>query len=227
MQEHDPKSTGKNAPARQSSHRTRLGRPRDDAKATAILDRGWALFLAHGIEATSIEAIARAAGVSKVTLYSHFPDKAALFEAAVLREMERIEAAQMVGPDEADQLSLEERLNRFGLGLMRFLVSKPAVDFYVAIAGELRRHAVLARAFYDLGPGRSRTNLTALLATACETGEIAGIDPAHGADQLFGLWQGFFHYRVMLGIDLAEIEAGLENRVRRGTAAFLSLYGRD
>ena len=54
-------------------------------KTEAILAGALREFLAHGYAATSVDRIAAAAGVSKATLYSHFGDKAALFEALVLR----------------------------------------------------------------------------------------------------------------------------------------------
>src|SRR5664279_807817 len=75
-----------------------LGRPIDPQKQAAILEAGWNMFLERGVEAVSLEADAAKAGVSKATLYRHFPDKSALFEAGVLLEMERIEAAQNVKP---------------------------------------------------------------------------------------------------------------------------------
>ena len=37
------------------------------------------VFMADGFEGASVDAIARAAGVSKATLYSYFPDKRLLF----------------------------------------------------------------------------------------------------------------------------------------------------
>lgn len=72
----------------------RAGRPRDPDKALAILDAGWELFLARGVETTPIEAIAAKARVSKATLYAYYPDKRTLFRAAVGREMQRIESAR-------------------------------------------------------------------------------------------------------------------------------------
>src|SRR6478609_2703972 len=59
------------------------GRPKDIAKRAAILEAAMALFPARGYEGTSVEAIAQAANVSKLTVYSHFADKEALFGAAV------------------------------------------------------------------------------------------------------------------------------------------------
>src|ERR1700704_1353334 len=53
-----------------------------------IVDAATHLFLAHGYGATSIEAVARRARVSKRTFYHRFPDKPALFAAVVHRIIE-------------------------------------------------------------------------------------------------------------------------------------------
>ena len=194
-------------------------------KGRAILDAGWALFLERGVEATPIEAIAARAGVSKVTLYTHYPDKAALFRAAVEREMERIEVAQRVQASDGQPGEVAEQLRGFGLGIMTFLTSKPAIDFYSVVAGELRRHEDLARAFYDLGPGRTRRNLAGVIAAAVARGELTAVDPAHAAEELFGMWQGFTNFQMALGIDIAAIREGMPERVERAVALFLRLYG--
>jgi len=201
------------------------GRPRDLDKGLAVLDAGWALFLERGVDATSIGAIAARAGVSKVTLYSHYPDKPALFEAAVLREMERIEQAQQA-PQDGPAVPVAEALRRFGMGILLFLTSKPAIDFYSVIAGELRRHEALARAFHRLGPGRTRADLAGLLAAAVAQGELVPLDPAQASDELFGLWQGSTNYDLLLGIGTDAIRADLPRRVDQGVALFLRCYGK-
>jgi AcrR family transcriptional regulator len=53
------------------------------ARRQAILEAAQELLLRHGLRGTSMEAIARAAGVAKPTLYAYFPDKAAVFSALV------------------------------------------------------------------------------------------------------------------------------------------------
>src|SRR5690606_22208157 len=54
------------------------GRPKDLAKRAAILQAAERMFLQHGFEGVSMDQIAAAAGVSKLTVYSHFGDKDAL-----------------------------------------------------------------------------------------------------------------------------------------------------
>ncbi|WP_309894457.1 TetR/AcrR family transcriptional regulator [Archangium sp.] len=204
----------------------RIGRPPDPGKVEAILEAGWTLFLARGFEAVSVEAIAEEAGVSRVTFYKHFPDKAALFEAAVLRATQRIEAQQK-GPEDVAPGPLSERLERFGVELMRFLGSPMAVSFYGVLSGELRHHPRVARAFYELGPGRTIGNLAAILREAAERGEIQVASPELAAEMLVGLWQGMSNYRLALGVDPERYEAELVERVRYGIELFLRGCGRE
>ena len=57
------------------------GRPRDLAKLEAILDAAYALFLERGVAATTMDAVAERACVSKMTVYANFQDKPALLSA--------------------------------------------------------------------------------------------------------------------------------------------------
>ena len=58
-------------------------------------------FSAHGYDHVSIDGIARAASVSKETIYRHFTDKRALFEAAIesLRAEFSMRVAETAGSD--------------------------------------------------------------------------------------------------------------------------------
>lgn len=79
-------------PENQSSPKTQArpayarGRPRAETTteiSTAIMDAAAACFLNLGYEQASMEAIAAAAGVTKVTLYKRFPDKRSLLQAVL------------------------------------------------------------------------------------------------------------------------------------------------
>ena len=184
------------------------------------------MFLVRGVDAVSVEAVAAHAGVSKATFYKHFAHKQALFEAAVLREMERIESAQQPKDHLDSTQSLEARLRQFGIGLMDFLASPPAVDFYKALAGELSRRKELSRSFYDLGPGRTLANLASLISEAVSQGELEVSDPVLAAEHLIGLWQGLSNFQLSLGIDQSRIRSTIPARVEAGVKVFLAAYGR-
>lgn len=64
-----------------------VGKTRAEAEATRerLLDAAEDAFLEQGVSRTSLEAIARSAGLSRGAIYWHFRDKAALFEAMLDR----------------------------------------------------------------------------------------------------------------------------------------------
>ena len=199
------------------------GRPKDEAKGGAILDAGWALFLERGVGAVSIEAIAARANVSKMTVYKHFTDKHALFEEAVMREMRTIEAMP-IGETVGAVDDLEATLRAFGVGIMSYLATGAAIEFYNVLAGELRRHPDVAQTFYRLGPARTIERLSAILEGA---GDKLAIDnPVKASEALFGLWQGASNFQLSLGIDTGNAEAAIAGRVDYGIAVFMRAFAR-
>lgn len=69
-----------------------------EATRHALLDAAEAVFLEHGVSRTSLEQIARHAGMTRGALYWHFKDKDALFEAVRQR-------AQVTSEELLEQLS--------------------------------------------------------------------------------------------------------------------------
>jgi AcrR family transcriptional regulator len=55
-----------------------MARKRSEQAHRRVIDAAVTLFIESGIESTSMDALARAAGVSKATIYRHWPDKDAL-----------------------------------------------------------------------------------------------------------------------------------------------------
>jgi AcrR family transcriptional regulator len=78
-----------------------------------LLDKAFELFVEHGYEGTSLDAICGAAGLAKRTIYIRFNDKETLFKACVQRAVE----LWVVPIEELVQLeteNLEESLGRIG-----------------------------------------------------------------------------------------------------------------
>ncbi|GAA4030861.1 TetR/AcrR family transcriptional regulator [Allokutzneria multivorans] len=59
------------------------GRPRSREADVAILDAALDLFIERGAEATSVEQVARRAGVTRATVYRRYPDKIRLLVATI------------------------------------------------------------------------------------------------------------------------------------------------
>lgn len=72
------------------SGRRRAAHLGPERRRPLVLDTAYELFLEHGYDGTSMDAIATAAGVSKPVVYDCFPSKEELFSAMLDREEERI-----------------------------------------------------------------------------------------------------------------------------------------
>jgi TetR/AcrR family transcriptional regulator, mexJK operon transcriptional repressor len=117
---HDASGNGKNEVSELSGAqdappaRRGAGRPTREqavARHEELIDAALDLFLEHGFELATVEMIAARVSMTKRTVYARYPDKAALFRAAVRRATER----QIVPPEvlaEFDAGDLTETLEQ-------------------------------------------------------------------------------------------------------------------
>jgi len=80
-----------------------------EATRQALLSAGRDIFAREGFQASGIEAISRAARVTRGAFYHHFEDKKALFDAVVVSMQE--EAARKVGERARSQRRVWDRLS--------------------------------------------------------------------------------------------------------------------
>jgi TetR/AcrR family transcriptional regulator, mexJK operon transcriptional repressor len=199
------------------------GRPKNLEKREAILDAAERLFAERGFDGVAIEAIAAASCVSKVTIYSNFGDKGAIFEEIVKRETERL--AHDIADVGSNGTTLQDRLTRFGVTLVATF-SQPchiALDKSVGLAAQ--NNPGLAARFFAAGPGRVRDLLAQILADAAAKGEITVEDPRAAAEDLLSLWLGFrtIERRFLVGKAMTQDE--YQSRVSRSVAMFLRGMG--
>lgn len=183
-------------PASAPSVRSR-GRPsREEAQAlrAAILDAALAAFIARGFEAASMEGIARAAKVAKITLYRHFETKEQLF----------VEVARRA------QLSVRERLGTLTVGdlpldaALREVISRLYDGYthpdYLAVMrlviAEANRFPKLGRAMLDDAAQVTRP-LERYLQKLKESGLIEVDSPRDAAAQVSGLASGAGRYVLL------------------------------
>lgn len=139
-------------------------------KAAVVLAGAREIFLAHGFAASTTDMIQQAAGVSKSTVYSHYPNKEALFTAVVEAECER-SLATIRGLTFSDS-RLEGVLDEVARAYLDIVLSPDTLALLRVVVGEAPRFPELARRFYVAGPGTLNGIVAELLDGAMAKGEL-------------------------------------------------------
>lgn len=171
----------------------RRGRPslaRSAEITSNVLRVAGSLFLEIGYEATSMEAVARRAGVPKTTLYKRYGDKNALLRAVVTEQMQNW--ANAPGRDDVQlPAALPDRLAHH-LTTMLVWATKPEVRAINRLATNLPEthgHELSGRSLWGY------ENMRQMLADAIrQLGPDAGVDPRDPdrvADSLLALVRGW------------------------------------
>ena len=124
--------------------------PADSTKRRQIMDGARKVFLTYGFDAASLGEIARAAGVSKATLYVYFDSKERLFE-AIAHEACLAQAQQLFALDPTER-DVEAVLTRLGREYVKFLCRPGAMSPLRTVISISERMPEIGRDFYESGP---------------------------------------------------------------------------
>ena len=189
----------------------RRGRQPSEASHQAALVAAEELLLQCSYFRLTMDGIAAASGVSKATLYRHWPSKAAL----VMEAFAGHAAAQLPMPDTG---SLEGDLRTLTERLCQVLSHTPAGRVLVCLVAESKEDPALATAFHTLFIAERRRLLREVLERAQRRGEVRrGADLELAVDALYGpCW-----YRLLMEhapLDRA-FARGLVRQLLHGLAA--------
>lgn len=159
-----------------------------DRKREAIVQAAILAFRTTGFEATSMDKIAASAGVSKRTVYNHFPSKDELF-AEILLQLWQSSVAQ-VELEYRSERPLRAQLLELVQQKLRLLGDTNFLDLArVAIAETIhapeRAQGMVARL------SEKEEGMTAWLRAAQADGRIKPVDPGFAALQLQGMLKAF------------------------------------
>jgi TetR/AcrR family transcriptional regulator, mexJK operon transcriptional repressor len=191
-------------------------------KHRRIIDAATGLFLAVGYGATSMDAIAQAAGVSKVTVYNHFGSKDALFAAIINATCDSM--LLPITAREVDRGSPETTLSAIAGRVMRMARDPQILALYRVVIAEAPKFPELGAAFYRAGPARAAENLAAWLAEQTRAGVLTVDDPRLAAERFFGMAHGHFYLRRLLNVQPEDDEATIAAHVRAVVAGFLTMH---
>jgi len=192
-------------------------------KFDQVLDGARDIFLRVGFEGASVDEIAKAAQVSKATLYSYFPDKRLLFMEVARVECKRqadhaIETADLTAP-------IGTILHDIAIQLVNFVTSDFGQRMFRISVAEADRFPELGRTFYASGPQMIRDRLVDLLAMAVDKGELVIDDMPLAADQFAELCKADLFPRIVLCITDTFTAAEKERVVSGAVDTFMARYG--
>ena len=191
-------------------------------KFDQVLDGAREIFLRDGFEGASVDEIARAAGVSKATLYSYFPDKRLLFSEVARIECNRQaeEALDVIGTGAPIEVVLHEAANR----IVRFFLSEFGRQVFRICVSESYRFPELGRRFYESGPQLVRERMTKVLTPYVEQGILKIDDMDLAANQFGELCKADLFVRNLCGVCNDFHESDIERVVNGAVEMFLARY---
>ena len=142
----------------------------DSAKRRQIVDGARTVFRALGFDAASMGEIAKAAGVSKGTLYVYFKDKDELFQAIV--EKECIFQAEGVFDLDPANPDVEGSLTRMGNAFVKILCVPDRLSMLRIVMAIADRKPTAGRPFFEAGPAHGIAKLRAYFEAQVAAGRL-------------------------------------------------------
>jgi AcrR family transcriptional regulator len=194
----------------------------DSTKRRQIIEGARAVFLAQGFDAASMNDIARAAGVSKGTLYVYFENKEELFEAIVEEECDaQAEGIFDLDPNDHDVAAV---MTRLGIAYVKFLCrpeKASAIRTVIAIADRMPE---VGKRFYESGPASGIARLAGYLAAQVEARVLAVEDCELAAAQFMESTHAMLFKPIVFNFAPAPSQEQVERSVRVAVSVFLAAY---
>jgi TetR/AcrR family transcriptional repressor of mexJK operon len=200
------------------------GRPRDPERCRRILEAARSHFYEHGLERASVDAIAAEAGVSKMTIYSHFGSKEGLFEAVVRERTDRVMGGHP-GVEALDPRQPLKALRAIGGQFLALAREEDALGTFRSVYGAAGAQPEACLAFYRQGAERLIGELAAYLRLANAAGTLKVRDPRLAADLFLAMFLGDGHIRGLLKLDLPDERAN-NALLREAVRVFMAAYAK-
>ncbi|ULU25499.1 TetR/AcrR family transcriptional regulator [Dyella terrae] len=201
------------------------GRPKDMEKRAAILEAAKALFIRNAFAGTSMDAVAAEAGVSKLTVYSHFGDKDNLFREVIRARIQDLIPEDTYHYDPAEDI--RETLQRIALHHVRLDCDVQNVGTFRAILSDCRQgNPRYGKLLWEEGPDRTQGLMKRLLQQAVDDSKLDIVNITRAAGQFISLIKGEMLMRRMFGCEecVQSYTAELEQTARDGVDMFLRAY---
>ncbi|KAE9644368.1 TetR/AcrR family transcriptional regulator [Pseudomonas sp. PB106] len=192
-----------------------------DRKREAIIQAAIAEFRANGFEITSMDKIAATAGVSKRTVYNHFPSKEELFAEILNQLWTRISAEPAVIYNR--EQPLREQLRQMLQAKVQMMADENFLTLArVAIAATIHSPERAQNMVERMG--EREEGLTVWIRAAQADSRLKPVDPEFAAHQVQGLLKTFGFWPQM-SMGRAALDTEMQNTVAESALEmFLAHY---
>ncbi|OUS32321.1 hypothetical protein A9Q98_01410 [Thalassotalea sp. 42_200_T64] len=163
------------------------GRSKSEEKRQLILSAATENFCEKGFSVTSMDSIAKSAGVSKQTVYSHFGNKDELFAAAISHRCSEFRMSSM---PEALLKDPQVALKTFAKGFIELLLSKEGTAIHRVCISESQTNPKVSQLFFSAGPESVIKEISQLIANYSTSGLIKVVDCHMAAVQFLSMIKG-------------------------------------
>jgi AcrR family transcriptional regulator len=192
------------------------------AKRLQIIAGARAVFMALGFDAASMGEIAKAAGVSKGTLYVYFKDKDELFKAIV--ENECVFQAEGIFEFDIADPDIAGTLRHMGIAFVQALCAPQRQSSLRAVIAIADRKPDLGRTFYETGPAVGIAKLRAYLQGQVAAGRLMIADCEIAAAQFIDSCQSTLFKPVLFNFAPPPPLERIEHVVTIAVKTFMAAY---
>ncbi|MBN6151649.1 TetR/AcrR family transcriptional regulator [Xanthomonas sp. AmX2] len=210
------------SPPKPASRTAGPGRPKDLGKRAAILDAARQMFTELGFAGVSMDGIAARAGVSKLTVYSHYGDKETLFAEAVRAQCLELMPDDLFGHELKGPLRAQ--LIEIGQAFFALISSESAIATHRMMLTPGTGDAHVREMFWNAGPKRTQDVLAQMLQVHVAAGRLDIPDLHLAASQFFCLMKGELHPLMMCGIRCKPTPADIDAHIQSSVDFFLRAY---
>jgi len=189
------------------------------ARMLALLEAADDIFLAKGYHTATMNDVAKAAGMSKKTVYTLIESKAELFAALLAHYQSKLQF-----PTPEPDWTIRDTLIANLTCLARFMLSPAQIAILRLIMAEYAHSPDFGRLFHLSRVKKAKSKLESCLADFAVQQCQSAAESKEMAAMLFGMAIGEFHIGVLVGFRSVPSKAALEKRVRRAVDIFLAGY---
>jgi len=191
-------------------------------KFDQVLDGARRIFMTDGFDGASVDDIAKAAGVSKATLYSYFPDKRRLFMEVAKTECVRQAETAVETIDMSQPVAAV--LTEAAWQMVGFFTSDFGQRVFRLCVAESDRFPDLGREFYESGPALVRARLIEFMKVGISRGELEIDDLPLAADQFSELCKADLFPRLVFCMEKSFSDSHKQRIVDGAVSTFMARY---